>query len=174
MKLIKSHMKPQDIVVILGILCKGKVKWTQLDMAEALGMSQSEISESVNRSKYAGLLDYKGKEVMKRSFLDFLEHGLKYVFPQRPGPIMRGVPTSHSAPPLSDDIVSNEAYVWPYAKGQVRGQSIQPLYASVPSAALRDNILHEWLALVDAMRVGRAREKELALFELKERLSIGK
>lgn len=167
------QMKPQDILLLLRIISLDNDIWMQLPMAESLGMSQSEVSEAVGRCKYAGLLDMKGKRVMRQAFIDFIEYGLKYAFPQRPGAIVRGVPTAHSTPPLSDIIISNESYVWPYAKGTVRGQSIQPLYSSVPSAALRDAGLHALLALVDAIRVGRARERSLAMEELKKRILDG-
>ena len=166
-------MKPQDILLLLRIIRLNNDAWTQLPMAEALGMSQSEVSEAVARCKYAGLLNLKGKKVMKQAFLGFLEHGLKYVFPQRPGAIVRGVATAHSAPPLNNIIISEEAYVWPYAKGSIRGQSIHPLYSSAPSAAIRDPELHSLLALVDALRVGRTRERSLALAELKKRFEDG-
>ena len=166
-------MKPQDILLLLRIIRLNNDEWTQLQMAEALGMSQSEVSEAVARCKYAGLLDLKGKTVMKQAFIGFLEYGLKYVFPQRPGAIVRGVATAHSAPPLKDIIISDEAYVWPYAKGSIRGQSINPLYSSAPSAAIRDPKLHSLLALVDALRVGRTRERSLALAELKKRFEDG-
>ena len=169
-----AQMKPQDILLLLRIIALKKESWTQLPMAEALGMSQSEVSEAVKRCKYAGLLDGKGKEVMRLAFMEFLEYGIKYVFPQKPGPIVRGVATAHSAPPLDKIIISDEAYVWPYAKGAERGQSILPLYASVPSAALRDPALHELLAMVDAIRVGRSRERALALDQLKKRVLDGK
>ena len=142
-------------------------------MAEALGLSQSEVSESVARSKYAGLLDPEGKNVMKLALMEFLQYGLRYAFPQKPGPVVRGVPTAHSAAPLDKLIQSTEAYVWPYGKGTVRGQSIVPLYPSVPEAAQKDEKLYELLALADALRVGRAREKELAVTELKKHLGIG-
>lgn len=49
---------------------------------------------------------------MKLALMDFLEHGLRYVYPQRPGALVRGLPTEHSAPPLNEYIVSNEPYVW--------------------------------------------------------------
>jgi DNA-binding Lrp family transcriptional regulator len=169
-----AQMKPQDILLLLRILRLKKESWTQLPMAEALGMSQSEVSEAVKRCKYAGLLDSTGKTVMRQGLMEFLEYGIRYVFPQKPGPIVRGVPTAHSAPPLKNTIVSQEAYVWPYAKGSVRGQSILPLYASVPFAALRDPKLHELLAMVDALRVGRSRERALAIEELKKRILDGK
>ncbi len=173
MKERQQIMSPQDIVILLKIVSYDKEPWFQKPLAEALGISQSEISKSLNRSKYAGLLAPNGKTVMRMALLEFLQFGLRYVFPIKPGAMMRGVPTSHSASPLKNEIQSSEAYVWPYGKGSVRGHSILPLYPSVPEAALNDKKLHELLALVDALRVGRAREKELAIKELKKRLNLG-
>jgi len=173
MKLHQQLMKPQDIVLLLKIISMQNDSWNQLQTSAALSMSQSEVSESVARSKYAGLLDVKGKKVMKLALLEFLQFGLRYVFPQKPGAVVRGIPTSHSAAPLKNQIQSAEHYVWPYAKGTVRGQSIIPLYPSVPEAALKDAKLYELLALVDALRVGRAREKELAIVEIKTCLGFG-
>ncbi len=173
MKTQNQQIKPQDIVLLLKIVSENNPAWNQKPMAEALGLSQSEVSESVARSKYAGLLDPKGKAVMKLALMDFLQYGIRYVFPQKPGPVVRGVPTSHSAPPLKEKIQSTEDYVWPFGKGNVRGHSIVPLYPSVPESALKDEILYELLALVDALRVGRAREKEIAVVELKKRLDLG-
>ena len=111
---------------------------------------------------------------MKTALFEFLKFGLRYVFPQHPGAVVRGVPTSHSAEPLKEEIQSNEVYVWPYGKGNIRGHSILPLYPSVPEAALRDSKLHEFLALTDALRVGRAREREIAIKELDKRFEFGK
>ncbi len=165
-------MSPHDIVILLKIVSYGDVQWFQKPLAEALGISQSEVSKSINRSKYAGLIDPSGKVVLKMTLMDFLQYGLRYVFPVQPGPVMRGIPTAHSAAPLKEHILSAENYVWPYGKGNVRGHSILPLYPSVPEAALKDEKLHEMLALVDALRIGRAREKELAIVELKIRLGI--
>lgn len=173
MKAQNQQMKPQDVLLLLKIASMSNTSWNQKPVAEALGLSQSEVSEAVARCKYAGMLAPNGKTLMKMALLEFLQHGLKYVFPIKPGAVVRGVPTSHSASPLNAVIQSTEAYVWPNGKGAVRGQSITPLYPSVPEAALKDEKLHELLALTDALRVGRAREKELATKELKKRLEIG-
>lgn len=173
MKSQNYQIKPQDILLLLKLVSDDNPKWNQKPIAEALGLSQSEVSESVARSKYAGLLEPQGKTVMKLALMEFIQYGLRYVFPQKPGGLVRGVPTSHSALPLKDNIQSVEEYVWPYGKGTVRGQSISPLYPSVPEAALKDPNLHELLALVDALRVGKAREKEIAIVELRKRLGIG-
>jgi hypothetical protein len=146
--------------------------WRLVDLAQELGLSLSEVSTSLERSKRARLIDSAKKKINYQSLLEFVLHGLKYVYPAEPGPICRGVPTSHSAPPLSKEIVSNDndQYVWPSGEGTVRGQAIEPLYSSVPEAALKDPALHQLLALVDALRVGRAREREIASGELTRRL----
>ncbi|MDD4698583.1 MAG: hypothetical protein PHR52_13780 [Fermentimonas sp.] len=163
-------MSPVDIVILLKIICYGNEVWKQSTLADSLGISQSEVSKSLKRSKYAGLLDPSGKNIMKSALFEFLQYGFRYTFPIKPGPIVRGVPTSHSAKPLSELIESTEAYVWPYGKGSVRGHSIIPLYPSAPEAALKDEKLHELLALTDALRVGRTRERNMAIEELNKRI----
>ena len=173
MKQKQQIMSPHDLVILLKIISYGNESWLQQPLAESLGISQSEVSKSLQRSRYAGLLDPRGKVVMKMALMEFLQYGLRYVFPQKPGPVVRGVPTSHSASPLNAEIQASEAYVWPFAKGTIRGHSIIPLYPSVPAAALKDTYLHELLALTDALRVGKAREKEIAIIEIKKRLGIG-
>ncbi len=166
-------MRPHDIVVLLKIAAKGKAPWQMKDLANELEISASEVTESLNRSVKAGLMSTSKKTLMKQALLEFLQYGLKYVYPEHPGAMVRGIPTAHSAPPLNEIIASNEAYVWLYSEGTVRGQRIEPLYKTVPSASLKDKKLYELLALTDAMRVGRAREKELALKELKQRILNG-
>lgn len=173
MKSQNQQLKPQDVMLLLKIVSDNNPSWNQKPVAKALGLSQSEVSEAVARCKYSGLLAPNGKTVMKLGLMEFLQYGLRYVFPQKPGAVVRGVPTSHSASPLKEQIQSHEDYVWPYGKGTVRGHGIQPLYPSVPEAALKDEKLHELLALADALRVGRAREKELAVAELKKCLRLG-
>lgn len=167
-----SHpvMRPQDIVIILKIHLLKETEWKQVPLARSLHLSQSEVSESIARSTYARLLWDNGKRVQKELFINFIEHGLPYAFPQRPGHVTRGFPTAHSAPPLSQEFTSEEKYVWPSAKGTTRGQSILPLYPKVVLAIQHDPALYELLALIDAVRVGKAREKNLAIQLLKKRL----
>lgn len=120
------------------------------------------------------LLIYSDKKLINKSgLLEFLLHGLKYVWPAQFGPVCGGIPTSHSMTPISKTIVSseNDQYVWPHAYGTMRGHSVPPLYASAPDAALKDPELHELLALIDALRVGRARERKIATEELTKRLN---
>lgn len=166
----KYNMKPQDILVLLKIISLDSKEWQQLTLAQELNMSQSEISQSLQRSKYAQLVDFSGKKVNRMAFYEFLIHGISYVFPQKPAAIVRGMATAHSAAPINEIINTSEVYVWPYAKGNTRGQAVLPLYSSAIEASLKDAILYELLAMVDALRVGSTREKEIAKVALKKRI----
>lgn len=166
-------MRPHDVVILLKIIAKGDKPWFNKYLANELYISQSEVSESLNRSKIAGLVSGDKKQVFKLAMLDFLIHGLRYVYPEQPSSLVRGVPTSHSAPQLNKLIRSEQNYVWPYAFGSDRGFAIEPLHPNVPKACLEDAKLYELLALADALRIGHAREKEIAIKELKARILSG-
>ena len=165
-----NTLKPQDILILLKICTLGDQEWFQHTLSEGLNISQSEISECLSRSKYSGFIDASRKKVNVLNLLEFLEYGIKYVFPQQPGAIVRGIARAHSAAPLANEIQSVENFVWPYARGNMRGQAIQPLYKTVPKVVLNDQKLYEVLALVDALRVGKVREQHLAITLLKDRL----
>lgn len=168
----QQGIKAQDILVLLKLLASGEREWRMVDLAAQLGLSQSEVSVALERAKRAGLIDDEKKKPVKSAMEEFLLHGLKYVFPAEIGMLCRGIPTSHSAPPLAKKIVSDadDQYVWPHPDGSLRGQAVSPLCAWAPEAARKDARLHELLALVDALRVGRARERMLAAEELRARL----
>jgi hypothetical protein len=51
-----------------------------------------------------------------------------------------------------------------------RGEAILPLYGKLPLAADDDPGFYELLALFDALRIGQAREREMARRLLEERL----
>lgn len=165
-----SGMRPQDVVVLLKIISLNHEPWMNIDLSRSLDISASEISESLNRSKIAGLLDSDKRKVFKESLLEFLQSGIKYVYPQKPGALVRGMPTAHSAKPLSEIISSDEPYVWPDPDGVLRGQAIEPLYPGVVEASKKDQKLYELLSLTDAIRVGRAREHLIAVKELEKRI----
>lgn len=169
---MKKHngMRPHDVAVLLKIASKGGEDWLMKDLANELLISQSEISESINRSTIAGLINSDKRTLRKLALIDFLQSGLPYVFPQQPGSISRGVSTSISAPPLNKEFLSDEQFVWAYGKGDNRGQIIEPLHPKTPEACLKDSKYHELMALVDVLRIGKARERNLAFKYLKEKI----
>ncbi len=161
-------MRGQDIVVALRLARpEGPVAYAEL--AKELMMSPSEVHAAIRRLREAGLAGDK-RTLLIAPLLEFLEHGLRFVFPARPGARSVGVPTAHSAPPLVRLVASEEPLVWPHPSGPAQGAAVQPLYRTVPRIALADPLLHELLALVDALRLGRARERKLALGELRRRM----
>lgn len=62
-----SGMRPQDIVVMLKIIALGDSPWRIIDIATALAISQSEVSEALNRNMIAGLMDSSKRSVHKEA-----------------------------------------------------------------------------------------------------------
>ena len=165
-------LRPLDIVVLLKLALKdGRPPYLQ--MANELHLYPSEVYNSIKRARASHFIQRPEEDRLNRSaLLEFLLHGIRYAFPAEKGAMTRGVPTGYAAPPLLKSIAasSEPPSVWPYADGPVRGYSFAPLHKNVPQAALEDSKFYELLALVDALRDGRARERELAGRELKKRL----
>lgn len=145
--------------------------WSFPLLAEASGLSPSAAFRAVERLRVSRLVVADTFRVFDDRLLNFLEHGVPYAFPAAPGKLVRGVPTAHAAPPLSEHITAGNAIVWPYAKGTVRGESLEPLAPTAPEAVQRDDVLYRVLALIDALRIGRPREQKLAVRLLKEALA---
>ncbi|QIH37283.1 hypothetical protein G6053_29705 [Sphingobacterium sp. DR205] len=164
-------MRPQDIVILVKIATILSDDWQLKDLASSLYISNSEISESLERRAYADLIDFNKRNVRRGNFLDFLIHGMKYVFPAQAGNLVRGIPTAHSHPFMHKFISSGQAYVWPSALGNILGQAIEPFYANQVKAIEDDEQLYRLLALLDVIRVGKVREKVIAEKELTATLS---
>lgn len=181
-------MKSQDIYILLKLVCleQGESHYSGFQeirdsysargLSGALGVSKTEVNASIRRSFNVGMA-IKSRQsdipkVNKKALLEFVVHGLKYVFPAKPAEIVRGIPTAFSAPMLEGRLLSMGDYiqVWPYAEGDKKGQSVQPLFKSVPEAALNDVQLYAYLALVDAIRLGNPREANLAEEIFEDRL----
>ena len=107
-------------------------------------------------------------KVNKKALLDFIIHGMRYTFPAKIDRLSRGIATSFAAPPLQKKLMTagDTVFVWPDAFGETKGQAIAPLYKSVPFAVRQDKLLYMLLALIDAIRIGAARERNLAIKEL--------
>jgi hypothetical protein len=160
-------LKPQDMVLVLKLGVRRDQRFTYPTLAAELSMSASEAHAGLGRLYQSRLLtspEGRGSAVVRSALLEFLIHGVKYCFPAATGPMTRGTPTSYAGPALRAELsVDDEAIpVWPHEAGTTRGVSLYPLYPSVPKAAERDPDLYVVLTLVDAIRSGAARERELA------------
>jgi hypothetical protein len=161
-------LRPQDVAVAGVLALPGMGAWTYTSLAVRLELSTSEAHAAVRRAAMAGLV--RGRAVDRRALLEFLQHGVRYAFYAIRGAPTRGVPTGVLAPPLNGLMSATEGPVWPCADGGARGYALQPLYRTAPAAARRDADVHEVLALIDALREGGVRERELAMHELRLRL----
>lgn len=163
-------LKSQDVMVVLKLLLDGERAAPYAVLASELGMSASEVHASVGRLREGRLVSEEGRRVMRKALRDFLVFGLSPVFPAKEGELARGIPTAWA---VSGGVVaeSHESVpVWAHAEGTVRGPSVAPLYRSAPQAALSDSDLYEYLALIDTLRLGRARERKAAIAEIDKRL----
>jgi hypothetical protein len=165
-------MRPQDIVILLKMMTLQNKLWTFSEIANALQISEGEVSIAMERNRVAGLVNPSKNQVNKLALRDFLVYGLKYVFPPQVGHSVRGIATAHSAPPISQLVAGDdEIYVWSYYKGTRKGNSIVPLYDKIPKIVGNEPELYEYLSIIDTLRIGKTREVEIAIKELDKRLN---
>lgn len=155
----------------MKILAKKGQPWTQAGLAFELGMSASEINGGIKRALLSGLLRQKDKKIIpnKKALEEFLLHGLKYVFPIERGEPSRGIAAAYAAPVFDGQfVIGNDLPpIWLHAEGEVKGFELKPLYKCVPFAVKNDALLYDYMAIVDTLRCGRAREIAVAKKMLK-------
>jgi len=166
----QGTLKSQDVLVLLKLLLLKEEPWRQKDLAQALYLSTAEVCHAIGRLGTSKLYSSERQKPHVANAMEFLVHGVKYVFPARFGGISLGLKTAHSAPPLSKKIKSSSSYVWPCEEGKDRGEILYPIYGTVCQVSLQDKNLYECLALLDAIRVGRPRETKIAIEELQTRV----
>ena len=162
----------QDVVVLAKLLSYRGTRPPIAQLATDLSLSPSQVHLALKRLERSRLLDVPGGRPRLRAVEEFLVHGVKYLFPARRGEATRGIPTAYAAPPLNSHIVEGGDLppVWPDPEGDVRGVGFEPLCRAVPKAVRKDAVLYEFLALIDALRDGRTRERQIAERELSARL----
>ena len=161
-------LRPHDVAVALQLVLSPGMTYPAI--ARALRLSLGESHNAVRRLIAARLVRKDERAVNRAALLEFLTGGVPYAFAVEPGPVTRGVPTAHSAPPLNAEFDAADAFVWPSAEGQRRGSSVEPLWPGAPEVADTDERLYRLLAVVDALRVGRARERQRARKYLQDML----
>lgn len=78
---------------------------------------------------------------------------------------MPGVPAAWAAEPVATEIRSSldePPPVWPHASGKVRGQAIEPLHPAAAEAVGGWSALGEILAILDSLRVGDVRIRQVS------------
>lgn len=164
-------LKPQDVLVLLKLLAKGKEPWSQGKLALELGMSASEVNAGLKRLEQSGLVIRTGVSVRgiaitvaKEAAREFLLYALKYLFPAKRGEPTRGMLAAYAAGSFPKKLAhaGDLPPVWPDPAGESRGFAFKPLYSSVPFAAKQDKKLYDLLAIADVLRSGSARDIKVA------------
>jgi hypothetical protein len=158
-------VKPQDVLVMMKLLVDPCL--SQRRLAEQLFISQAEISHGMKRLHASNLL--VEVHVNAQASLEFLVHALKYICPPEFGMPALGLPTSFAHPDFKFvKYVADEIYVWPIAKGEKRGITLLPIYQTLPQACIVDKNLYRFASLVEMVRAGRARERQIGADEIKK------
>ena len=172
-------LRPQDVAVALQLAITPANTFAQL--SQTMSLSASEVHQSVKRLRVARLLSGAlGRRISARYLEEFIYYGVRFAFPVELGTPLRGVPTAHSGPALIEHFEranrkpspAEDVLIWPSQNGEVRGLAITPLYAGAPETAKINPKLYELLTLVDAMRIGKARERALARTLLSHALRV--
>lgn len=164
-------LKPVDIVVGLQLMLIPGATFKNL--AASIGLSTGEAFNSVRRLGESKLLQPTERRPVQEILVRFLIAGVPYSFPPVFGPTVRGIPTALSGPLLRDRVESSEPMVWAHPDGDVRGRELVPLYRGASELPAKNSALYGLLTLVDALRVGQSRERQLAEEVLRERLTPG-
>jgi DNA-binding Lrp family transcriptional regulator len=165
----QPSLRPSDVAVALQLARTPGAHYQ--DLARGLHLGVAEVHRGVRRLERAGLVQLLERRVNRQALLEFLVHGVRYVFPAVLGAETRGTLTAAAAPVLAGKIPGGPTAVWPDAEGKTRGASLVPLYRAAPRAARGDEHLYRALALVDVLRLGQLQERRLAQGLLDESLS---
>ena len=153
-------LRPSDVAVALQLAREPGAHYQRL--ARSLHLGVAEVHRGVRRLERAGLVQVEERRVNRQAFLEFLVHGVRYVFPAVLGAETQGIPTAAAAPGLAGKIPGGPTAVWLDSEGRTRGVSLVPLYSAAPRAAIEDEHLYRALALVDVLRLGQLQEAQQA------------
>lgn len=177
-------MKSQDIFLLLKLISieddpkEGSINQSSRGLADLTGLGKTEVNAAINRCvdvQLARRRDARGRiSVNRRALFEFIYYGIKYVFPAKAAELTRGMPTAFAAPVLNKRLYSAGEIipVWPDPEADSMGLSVKPLYHTVTFAIASDEKLYAHLALVDAIRLGGAREARVAADELHRSMAV--
>lgn len=168
-------LKPLDLAVLFKlVILRREPRLAYAALAKHMLLSQFEVHASVQRLIAARLLVDAGDSLrpVMPAIREYVMYGASYCFPAVRGEVTIGFATAYGVQPLSEKVLFSQELppVWPHPEGNKRGMALLPLYEKLPLAAQQDRQLYELLALFDALRMGQARERELAITLLNERL----
>jgi hypothetical protein len=157
-------VKVSDIYVLGGLLVDDG-DWTYRSLADRLHVPHAVVQRALARAEEASLYSSARREIHLAHFEEFASHALRFVAPAQLGALVPGVPAAWAAEPMASAIRSagdDPPPVWPCARGEVRGQAIEPLHPAASEAVEEWPLLGEMLAVLDSLRAGDLRVRKVA------------
>jgi hypothetical protein len=166
-------LSPTDIYVLTGVISSEQESWTLRGLAATLHVDHTLVHRALKRAENAGLYRASTKQVNLASFEELTIHAARFIAPARLGELTRGVPAAWAAQPVSAAIHQADSEpppVWPDALGTVRGQALEPLHPAAIQASQDVPELARLMSIIDSLRAGDARVREVAATILRDTL----
>ena len=168
-----TRLSTTDVAVLLHLLVHPDASYG--DMAAMLGVGKATAHASVARLLRSGLAHAVGQSGVAAALGpagEFLQYGAAYAFPAVTVPRARGIRTGFAAPG-NEGLNALDVFpmVWPSRLGNAFGMGVTPLVPRAPDVSFRDPALYRLLALVDVLRLGDARAREVARAAVLEALA---
>ena len=161
-------LRPSDVVVACQLTLSPGASFENL--SKSTGISAGECHNAVRRLRLSRLLLSDERRPSNELLLQFLVHGVPFAFPPVLGVEIVGVPTGHSSPIFRGIVDSPDVFVWPDADGSARGRSLIPLFPGAAALPGLNPPLYDMLSLIDALRTGTTRVRNVSIRLLAERL----
>jgi DNA-binding MarR family transcriptional regulator len=167
-------VSPSDIYVLSGALADAGKAPTLRELARKLQVDHTLVHRVLKRAAAAGLYNADSHQVNRANFEELMSHAARFIAPAPMGELTRGVPAAWAAEPICQLLRQSgedPPPVWPDADGPVRGQALEPLHAAAVKASEQSRELASLLAIIDSLRAGDLRVREVAAAELHRVLS---
>ena len=164
---------PTDIYILAGVLTSDREAWTLRELARELHVDHTLVHRVLKRAEAANLYRASSKQVNRANFEELVSHAGRFVAPAQLGGLTRGIPAAWAAEPISTVVRQSEQEpppVWPDAFGAVRGQALEPLHVAAVKASQETPSLASLLSIIDSLRAGDIRVRDVAAKELHKTL----
>ena len=164
----------RDIYVLAGAVASQREAPSLRELAAELHVDHTLVHRALGRAAEAGLYSPASRSVILPAFEELVVHAARFIAPAPLGGLVAGVPAAWAAEPVSSRIREaggDPPPVWPSAKGSVRGQTLEPLHPSAPEASAEHREVRELLAVIDSLRAGDLRVRQVATELLHDQLA---
>jgi hypothetical protein len=168
-----SMLSSTDIYIVAGVISSDRGSWTLRGLAATLHVEHTLVHRALKRAEIAGLYTTNTRRVHLANFEELMIHAARFIAPGRLGELVPGVPAAWAAEPISEFIHQAQSElppVWPYALGALRGQALEPLHPAAVQASQDVPELARLLSIIDSLRAGDVRVREVAATALRDTL----